>query len=115
MRHIAIALLLISTSGAAIAHEHWINRGGYKSPIDNVPCCGPQDCFTLKPGEVKEITGGYRVRAHIALDADHQYDVDMKIPYGEALPSEDDSYHLCVKWSSGEPERRCFFVLPPGT
>lgn len=38
-----LAGLLLLVATAALAHDHWIARDKYRSPVDNALCCGPND------------------------------------------------------------------------
>lgn len=105
-----LTALFLSVTVPAFSHEHWINYGGYRSPADGSSCCGPSDCFTLLPGVVREIKGGFSIKTKLEVSQGYEYNIDMLVPYKEATPSEDNDYHLCIKYVDGKPERRCFFA-----
>lgn len=89
-----VALLLMGI-GAAEAHEHWINRGGFKNSAGEW-CCGEGDCHKVLVIEL----GGYWVVV----------DGGKVIRKGTELPSLDGEFWLCLK-PDGTP--RCFFAPPP--
>jgi hypothetical protein len=41
------------------AHDHWIDNGGFVSPIDGSHCCGEHDCVVVPLEFVHEVAGGY--------------------------------------------------------
>lgn len=79
----------------AAAHDSWISRGGYRSPVSGELCCGSNDCFIVPADNVKVNGAGYELRAH------------ETVPYSEALPSADGQYWRCQK---PDGSRRCFFA-----
>ncbi len=83
----------------ASAHDHWINKGGYRSPMDNSPCCGEGDCFQVEP--VRVTAQGYLILA-----------LNELVPFNEAQPSPDGAYWRCKR---PDGSRRCFFAPPPST
>lgn len=93
---IACVLLL---AGAAFAHDHWINRGNFVSPIDGTHCCGENDCFELSDDDVRVTAGGYLVVS-----------LNEFVPFREALKSIDGHFWRCKR---PDGKRRCFFAPPP--
>ena len=81
------ALLVLGT--AAVAHDSWINRGGFRN-VAGEWCCGDGDCFVV-PGEHVSITSsGYLLRE-----------------IGEV-----GAFWRCRRHDGS---RRCFFAPPPAT
>ena len=56
-----LVLVLSLFSFAALAHDVWISRGGFRNPAGEW-CCGADDCGVVSPGAVKAGTGGYSLR-----------------------------------------------------
>ena len=81
---------------AAIAHESWISKGGYRGPSNNEWCCGAEDCFIVPKAQVKPNGIGYVLTG-----------LKETVPYSEALPSEDGKYWRCQRPNG---TRRCFFA-----
>ena len=94
MRALILLLLLVTP---ALAHDSWINRGGYKSPDGKEFCCGEGDCFMVEP--VRTTASGYLILV-----------TGETVPFSEALPSPDGKYWRCRK---PDGSRRCFFAPPP--
>jgi hypothetical protein len=94
------AALLVLGTAAAVAHDSWINRGGFRN-ISGEWCCGEDDCFVV-PGENVSITpGGYLLR-----------EIGEVVPFNEAQPSPDSAFWRCRRHDGS---RRCFFAPPPAT
>jgi hypothetical protein len=87
--------VLVFAPVLAQAHDHWINHGRYRSPVDGILCCGDNDCFLVAEQNVKITPLGYELQT-----GEH-------IPYREALISEDGRYWRCKK---ADGSRRCFFA-----
>ncbi len=80
----------------ASAHDHWINQGGYRGPVNNEWCCGAEDCFVVPEAQVKPNGLGYLLTTN-----------KETVPYSEALPSQDGKYWRCQRPNGS---RRCFFA-----
>lgn len=106
MRYAVVALLILAgivlafSALPAGAHDFWINKKGYNSPIDGSHCCGDGDCFQLKPEDVKIIPGGYSLPN------------GEVVPFSEAQQSEDGNYWRCKRYDGS---RRCFFSPMPAS
>jgi hypothetical protein len=85
----------------ALAHDHWINEGGYRSHAGEL-CCGEGDCTEIPAAYVTRGSGGYTV----ALDQRLEF-----IPYAEVLPSPG-GFWRCHRYDGS---RRCFFAPPVGS
>src|SRR5262245_38872422 len=83
---------------AALAHDHWIARGGFRSPVNGEWCCGNHDCVALAPEQVKANGVGYDL-----------LDRNETVPYREAQTSMDGQYWRCHR---PDGSRRCFFAPP---
>lgn len=92
---IVFALLLLGS--VAFAHDHWINKGGYRNAAGEL-CCGEGDC---------EVVTGVDVR----YDGFHLLDGEI-VPFAEATPSPDGQYWRCHRHDGS---RRCFFAPPPNS
>lgn len=92
---IILAHQKLASDGVVLAHDEydWINRGGYRNK-QGEHCCGKDDCFKLRPDEVKEVPGGYEVPSH-----------GVTVPHQDAMPSEDGNYWICRT----SAKFRCFF------
>lgn len=103
----AAFLLILLAISPALAHDpdtgdpNWITEGAY-SGADNIHCCGPRDCFPIKPDRIKQTPAGF-----VLLDYENEL-----VPYSEATPSEDKRFWRCQKW---DKTRRCFFAPYGGT
>jgi hypothetical protein len=116
-----LVLGLTFVGSAALAHDLWISRGGYKNPAGEW-CCGAEDCGLVSPNAVKATSGGYSVVGTVtygeavtgnSFDGPTYTDsVNEVVPYSRALPSPDGAYWRC-KRPDGSP--RCFFAPPPGS
>lgn len=93
MRTLAIIALLLTTI-PSYAHDHWINRGGYKAPTGE-SCCGENDCFVVPESAVKITPMGYIFYGNEV------------IPYSEMQRSEDGKYWRCKR---PDGTRRCVFA-----
>lgn len=93
MRALVLVIFLISP---ALAHDSWINRGGYRN-IAGEWCCGEGDCFMVEP--VRVTANGYLILATGEL-----------VPEREAQPSPDGKFWRCKR---PDGSRRCFFAPPP--
>lgn len=85
----------------ARAHDHWINRGGYRDPLFGEQCCGDHDCVPVAEVDVRALPDGY----HLASGE--------IVPYRRTLTSEDGRYWVCrwdVHWEKKNSPIRCFFA-----
>jgi hypothetical protein len=94
-----VVAALVAVVSDALAHDTWINRGGYRNPAGEW-CCGVGDCFVVPSEEVKLLGDGYLI-----FGAE-------KIPFPEAQPSPDGAFWRCKR---PDGTRRCFFAPPPST
>lgn len=92
----AIALILFASTAIAVAHDHWINRGGFRGPQNGEWCCGTQDCFVVPYSAVKLGNAGFELFGAVEV-----------VPYTEVLPSADGQYWRCQRPNG---TRRCFFA-----
>lgn len=98
MRYLMLWLLMSALPiGAALAHDSWINSGGYRNAGGEL-CCGEQDCFEVKTSDIEITSGGYLIKP-----------LKETVPFNEAQPSPDGHYWRCA-WAG---LRRCFFAPPP--
>jgi hypothetical protein len=95
LRLSAVVVVATVLSGAVLAHDHWINSGAYRSPLDQSRCCGDNDCFVVIETDVR-VDGGAYILA-----------TGERIPAKEALVSEDGQYWRCKR---PDGSRRCFFA-----
>lgn len=95
MKILIAAAAVLALTGVAQAHDHWINAGRYRSPVDSTLCCGENDCAVIPANEVRLTAAGYLLR-----------DGEV-VPFREALLSEDGKYHRCHRYDGS---RRCFFA-----
>ena len=93
----ALCLILALLPSSALAHDEWINRGGYKNKIGEW-CCGEGDCFTVQPFELK--ADGYHLPT------------GEWIPFNEPLPSPDGQLWVCRR---PDKTRRCVFAPRPSS
>ena len=96
-----VALPILAWTHPVFAHDHWINAGRYRSPVDGMLCCGKNDCVVLSAEDVKITAAGYLLPA-----------IGDVVPFREALPSEDGKYHRCHR---PDGSRRCFFAPQQGS
>ncbi|MBI4275567.1 MAG: hypothetical protein HY659_12800 [Rhizobiales bacterium] len=104
LRYFARSILIVAPSlfivSFALAHDSWISRGAFKSPISNEWCCGEGDCFVIPSDSVQMNGVGYEL-----------FGVEM-VPFTEAMPSPDGAFWRCKR---PDGSRRCFFAPPPGS
>jgi hypothetical protein len=111
MRSGAVAFLLGFALAAlfgkypAWPHDSWINRGGYKEPGTDIPCCGEGDCVAIDAKHVKAGRGGYWISGFQAVDGKDKSYTEI-VPFTEAQPSPDGLYWRCKR---PDGTRRCFF------
>ncbi|MGE0062073.1 MAG: hypothetical protein AB7T86_08340 [Xanthobacteraceae bacterium] len=98
VRTLLVSVPLLLATGATLAHDSWINRGGFKNTAGEW-CCGEGDCFVVPGKNVSIAKGGYTL-----------FGTEV-IPFNQALPSPDGAYWRC-KRPDGSP--RCFFAPPTG-
>lgn len=93
-----IFVLFLCWLGAelAVAHDNWINKGGFRNGAGEW-CCGEGDCFMVEP--VRTTANGYLILATGEL-----------IPEREAQPSPDGKFWRCKR---PDGSRRCFFAPMP--
>ena len=93
---IAFSLALVAAGPhVSLAHDHWINHGGYASPTDGVPCCSEHDCILVLDEQVTVTAQGYMLKS------------GERVPFREVLVSEDGRYWRCQRHDGS---RRCFFA-----
>ena len=119
--HSLLVLVLSLFSYAALAHDSWISKGGFKNPAGEW-CCGAEDCGVVSPSAVKAGMGGYSLRGPVTYGEGvtgnahdgptRQEDINETVPYSMSLPSPDGAYWRC-KRPDGSP--RCFFAPKPGS
>lgn len=96
---VVLALLVLLIAPRSVHSHEWYDN--YKDS-NKVPCCGGKDCKELPSEVVRVVSGGYLVVIPGIYEE--------LIPYHEALPSEDNHYHICIRGG----ERKCFFAPPMG-
>jgi hypothetical protein len=93
---IALTWMIAQTS-QTLAHDSWINRGGYRNPAGEW-CCGDNDCQSTNQIAVTGkgwVVGGTEF-----------------VPFEEATPSPDGKVWICRR---PDHTRRCVFAPPPGS
>jgi hypothetical protein len=96
----SLAAFALAASVPAAAHDSWINRGAYVSPVDGVRCCGDHDCFEIEASQIRTTGSGYLLNSGEA------------VPFKETLVSEDGKFWRCQRHDGS---RRCFFAPPSGS
>lgn len=95
---LACILLLLGMCTPAHAHDHWINRGHYRSSA-GVHCCNATgaapDCVEIDPSTIRYTPGGF--------ETEHGFIDDRSVH-----PSEDGRSWLC-RSPGGKP--RCLFIV----
>jgi hypothetical protein len=84
----------------AMAHDSWIAKGKFRSPVSGEWCCGDHDCFVVPAETVRSNGIGYELTKTAEI-----------VPYRETLPSMDGQYWRCHR---PDGSRRCFFAPPVG-
>jgi hypothetical protein len=111
LRHVGGSLIaLIVTSGLALGHDSWINRGDFHNPSGEL-CCGEGDCFVIPARQVSARADGYHIWLLQPLGGADALRAEI-VPYSEAQPSPDGTYVRCKR---PDGSRRCFFAPPPNT
>lgn len=106
MTRLLAGALLCALCMPALAHDHWINHGGYTDPENAyVHCCGVTgdrpDCFEVSAEEVGIAPEGYVFKP-----------TGETIPYSKVYDSEDGRFWRCRR-STGMT--RCFFAPKSGS
>ena len=93
MLRIVAALLVLSLSSIAVAHDHWISRNRMIDPQSGEWCCNHIDCEAVPTGGVSEVIGGYSVA-----------ETAETIPYARGLwRSQDGSWWRCRNLRTNGP------------
>jgi hypothetical protein len=93
----SLVVVSVLFSFPALAHDSWINRGGYKNTAGEW-CCGDYDCKSYT--QATSLAKGWFVDGEL-------------VPYDEAMPvSPPDGQLTICRRSDGT--RRCVFGLKPG-
>ena len=93
LARLLVVVVLCSVASQTLAHDSWISRGAYRSPVSNEWCCGEGDCFMVPGHQVHVTPAGYRlVNGEI-------------VPFSEVQPSPDGEYWRCKR---PDGSRRCF-------
>lgn len=100
IRLLLILIPAVLVTSFALAHDSWISRGAYKSPVSNEWCCGENDCFVIPSESVKMNGVGYEL-----------FGVET-VPFTETIPSPDGAFWRCKR---PDGSRRCFFAPPQGS
>lgn len=105
MSRSGIALFLASlcalvAAAPALAHDSWISRGKFRSPVTGEWCCGELDCKIIPSSAVIVSAPGYVISY-----------LGETVPHEEALPSPDGHYWRCHR---PDGTRRCFFAPAVG-
>lgn len=82
----------------AEAHDQWAN-GQPIPPWIKSTCCGPADAHHLSPTQV------HIVGDHYEIDG-----VEMHVPLGKALPTQDGDYWIFYACNSPNCNVYCFFA-----
>ncbi|MBV9261841.1 MAG: hypothetical protein JO205_10760 [Pseudolabrys sp.] len=96
LRSLCVAVPVALMGGAALAHDSWVNSGGYKNAAGEW-CCGTYDCKAYE--KVQSTAQGW------VLDGEF-------VPYDEAMPvaPPDGQVTICRRHDG---TRRCVFGLKP--
>lgn len=88
----------------ALAHDSWINQGGWEDPVSKDSCCGTNDCERVAGDMVSRTPAGYYLKQ-----------TGETIPMSRALPSQDGQFWRC-RYLTGlnTGKTRCFFTVEPG-
>ena len=93
-----IALIwMVAQTSRTLAHDSWINRGGYRNPAGEW-CCGDNDC---------QSTDQIAVTAKGWVVGGNEF-----VPFEEATPSPDGKVWICRR---PDHTRRCVFAPAPGS
>lgn len=107
MRLSIISILVLCAFGRldyARAHDQWADGSPVASWV-KAQCCGERDAHHLRPDQVHQVDGGYRVDGH-----------DGVIPLKDVSPSQDGDYWIFAPtdWTGGSAKIgnpvRCFFI-----
>jgi hypothetical protein len=99
---LALGILVLAPTAWPHGEADWIRENRFRSPSSGVFCCGSTDCHRLPKAAVKITAAGYTVSFGGRATT---------IPFGMALPSDDDDFWAC--WPDGG-DVRCFFAPPLG-
>ncbi len=106
---LSLALIMGPGGKALRAHEA---MSGWVYPAS---CCSGVDCAQIEPSTVKETSAGYVVTvapgSHPMWRSDRPAPLVVRIPYGEAKPSPDGRWHICL---NGAGDLLCFFAITGG-
>lgn len=106
---VAATILMISVSGT---NSHYAGKTWAYPPA----CCRGDhnggECRRIPPSRVIEGQSGYTIRLFPGDFPDVTRQHTFLVPYGDALPSGDRDFHVCLYPS--EDHVNCFFAPPPG-
>jgi len=100
------AASLLFAGGNVLAHDHWINHGGYMMPLTApaagdytgpTGCCGDKDCDVVEYNDVTVVGNFYHIRS-----------LGEYVPFEEVEWSPDGQYWRCQNNNTGK--RKCFFA-----
>lgn len=92
-----LVLFISLLSSSAVAHDSWINSGGYKNAAGEW-CCGDYDCKSYT--KIKSDAKGWIIEGEM-------------VPFDEAMPVAPPDGQLTICRRS-DGTRRCVFGLKPG-
>lgn len=95
---IPLLFAVLALSGqTALAHDSWINKGGFRNAAGEW-CCGENDCEA--PDQIASTGLGWVVNG-----------IEF-VPFSEATPSPDGKVWICRR---ADKTRRCVFGPPPNS
>lgn len=101
-RRLIAALMLLASPAAA--HDRWADGNAVPAWVKR-HCCGVEDVHHLRPDQVVTTANGYLVDG-----------VRTKIPFEQALPSEDGDYWVFYRnYPDGTQSIVYCFFVPTGT
>ncbi len=108
---LACGIFVTAFAGPALAHDHWINHGGYRNKAGE-HCCGGEDCAALDPGAVRSTASGYTVKGYGTINGimgrlSSRVQIEEIVPYSEVQRSRDGRFWRCQR---ADGSRRCFFA-----
>jgi hypothetical protein len=105
--------IVLAAANSAPAHQA---PSGWIYPWE---CCSGRDCTIIPASQVRATARGYEARLE---PGQHNFLTpatggrDYVIPYGQAKPSPDGDFHICIRPAYAQTPFGliCFFAPPPG-